>query len=76
MMLRKKLNSLKDKNGYWNTDITKTSPLMFELDIGSLLHGVWIAKKIASGRIKIPRALSSFIEAKNVKKCYKRRRKV
>lgn len=50
----------------WNTDVVKTAPIMFELDVNSLLHGVWIADKIAEGRIKIPRALSSFIEAKNV----------
>lgn len=41
---------------------------MFELDVNSLLHGVWIAKKdIAGGRVKIQRALSSFIEADDVK---------
>ncbi len=65
--IKKKLNGLQNKDGRWNTDLVKTSPLIFELDVNSLLHGVWIAKKIAEGRIKIPRALSAFIEAKNVK---------
>lgn len=64
--IENKLNVLQDDK-QWNTDLIKTSPLMFELDIGSLLHGVWIAKKLAGGKIKIARALSSFIEAKNVK---------
>ena len=64
--ISEKIDQLKE-NGKHNTDLIKTAPLMFELDVNSLLHGVWIAKKIADGRIKIPRALSAFIEAKNVK---------
>ncbi len=62
-----KLDILKKDGNQWDTSLVKTAPLMFELDVNCLLHGVWIAKKIAGGRIKIPRALSAFIEAKNVK---------
>lgn len=36
-------------------------------DIGSLLHGVFIAKKeLAGGRLRVARALSAFIEADSV----------
>jgi len=37
-------------------------------DVNSLLHGVFLAKKeLAGGRLRIPRALSAFIEARNVR---------
>jgi CRISPR-associated protein Csb1 len=37
---------------------------LFRYDIGSLLHGVFIAKKeLAGGRLRVARALSAFIEA-------------
>lgn len=65
--IEKRLNVLKTSGDNYDTGITKVAPLIFELDINSLIHGVWIAKKIAQGRIKIPRTLSAFIEAKNVK---------
>ncbi|MHB1309767.1 MAG: type I-G CRISPR-associated RAMP protein Csb1/Cas7g [Limisphaerales bacterium] len=36
-------------------------------DINSLLHGVFLAKsEIAGGRMRLPRALTAFIEAKNI----------
>lgn len=56
-------------------DIKDDSPVNFHnlaqvlarYDINSLLHGIFIAKKeIASGRFKLARALSGFIEARNV----------
>lgn len=38
--------------------------VLLKYDIGSLLHGVFIAKKeLAGGRLRIARALSAFIEA-------------
>ena len=45
-------------------NIKETAKVLFKLDINSLLHGIW-ASHIKSGRIKIPRALSAFIEADN-----------
>ena len=65
--IREKFKDRLKKNGDWDTNLTSIAPFLFELDVCSLLHGVWIAKKIADGRIKLVRALSSFIEAKNVK---------
>ena len=51
----------------WNTSLEAVAPIIFGLDTNSLLHGLWISRKdVAGGRIRIPRALSSFIEAKNV----------
>lgn len=36
-------------------------------DINSLLHGIFLAKsEIAGGRMRLPRALTAFIEAKNI----------
>jgi len=40
---------------------------LLKFDIGSLLHGVFLAKKeLAGGRLRIARALSAFIEAEQV----------
>lgn len=40
---------------------------LFKYDVNSLVHGVFLAKKeIAGGRMRLPRALSAFIEAKSV----------
>ncbi len=42
----------------------KLAEVLFKYDIGSLLHGVFLAKKeLAGGRLRIARALSAFIEA-------------
>ena len=38
---------------------------IFELDVNSLLHGVWFSR-IGEGRIKIRRAMSGYIEANGV----------
>lgn len=41
---------------------------LLKYDIGSLLHGVFLAKKdLASGRLRVARALSAFIEADGVR---------
>lgn len=38
--------------------------VLFKYDVGSLLHGVFLAKKeLAGGRLRVARALSGFIEA-------------
>ena len=42
--------------------------LLFKMDVGSLLHGVFLAKKeLAGGRLRVARALSAFIEADDVR---------
>lgn len=40
--------------------------VLLRYDVGSLLHGVFLAKKeLAGGRLRVARALSAFIEASN-----------
>jgi CRISPR-associated protein Csb1 len=40
---------------------------LLKYDVNSLLHGVFLAKSdIAGGRMRLPRALTAFIEARNV----------
>lgn len=42
--------------------------VLLRYDIGSLLHGVFLAKKeLAGGRLRLERALSAFIEAEGVR---------
>lgn len=42
--------------------------VLLRYDVGSLLHGVFLAKKeLAGGRLRVARALSSFIEAGGVR---------
>lgn len=49
-------------------DLRKLARTLLKLDIGSLLHGVFLAKKeLAGGRLRLPRSLSGFIEARGVK---------
>lgn len=41
---------------------------LLKYDVGSLLHGVFLAKKeLAGGRLRVARALSAFIEAESVR---------
>ncbi len=45
-------------------DVRKLAQAIFDLDVGSVLHGVFVAKKeIYEGRARLQRLLSSFIEA-------------
>lgn len=49
-------------------DRHKLAAALLKFDIGSLLHGVFLAKKeLAGGRLRIARALSAFIEADGVR---------
>ncbi len=42
--------------------------VLLKYDVGSLLHGVFLAKKeLAGGRLRVARALSAFIEASNAR---------
>lgn len=48
-------------------DLRKLAGVLMRYDTNSLLHGVFLAKKeLAGGRLRLPRALSGFIEATNV----------
>lgn len=47
-------------------DWRKIARTLFHYDINSLLHGAFLAN-LGDGRIKVPRALSSFVEARNVR---------
>jgi len=49
-------------------DRKKLSAAILHLDAGSLLHGLFLAKKeLAGGRLRVARALSAFIEADGVR---------
>jgi CRISPR-associated protein Csb1 len=48
-------------------DIRKLAAVLLRLDANAVLHGVFLAKKeLAGGRLRLPRALSAFIEAEEV----------
>lgn len=49
-------------------DIRKLAATLLRVDANAVLHGVFLAKKeLAGGRLRLPRALSAFIEAEDVK---------
>jgi CRISPR-associated protein Csb1 len=49
-------------------DIKKLAAVLLKLDANALIHGVFLAKsELGGGRLRLPRALSSFIEADEVK---------
>lgn len=49
-------------------NLGKLAEVLLEMDINALLHGIFLAKKdLAGGRLRLPRALSGFIEAKGAK---------
>ena len=49
-------------------DLRKLARVLMHYDTNALLHGVFLAKKeLAGGRLRLPRALSGFIEASDVK---------
>lgn len=48
-------------------DLKKLTTVLFNYDTNALLHGVFLAKKeLAGGRMRLPRALTAFIEAESV----------
>lgn len=65
------LNRLKEELGGLEAgpvDRKKLAEVLLKLDVGSLLHGVFLAKKaLAGGRLRVARALSAFIEANGVR---------
>lgn len=49
-------------------DRRKLAEVVFKYDVGSLIHGLFLAKsELAGGRLRIARALSAFIEAKEAR---------
>ena len=68
---QKIMNKIKEAVGIKEKDqeadlemFSKLHQFLFETDTNSLLHGIFFAKsELAGGRLKIPRALSAFIEA-------------
>jgi CRISPR-associated protein Csb1 len=49
-------------------DIKKLAAVLLKMDANALIHGVFLAKSdLAGGRLRLPRALSSFIEAEEIK---------
>ena len=52
--------------GKGRVDLQKLAVILLRYDANALLHGVFLAKKdLAGGRLRLPRVLSSFIEARN-----------
>jgi CRISPR-associated protein Csb1 len=48
-------------------DIRKLAAVLLKYDINALVHGVFLAKKeIGGGRMRLPRALTAFIEASDI----------
>jgi len=48
-------------------DLSLLARTLLKYDVNALLHGVFLAKKeLAGGRLRLPRALSAFIEASEV----------
>ena len=65
------LKKLKDELGGLEEgpiDRKKLAEVLLKYDVGSLIHGVFLAKKeLAGGRLRVARALSAFIEASGVR---------
>ncbi len=64
-------NTLKEELDISDLGAINTAALartLFKYDPSCLLHGIFLAKKdLAGGRLRLSRALSSFVEAKNVR---------
>lgn len=64
-------NSLRDELGGLDTgpiDRRKLAQVLLRFDVGSLVHGIFLAKReLAGGRLRVARALSAFIEADGVR---------
>lgn len=63
-------NKLKEELGAMETgpvDHKKFGRTLLKYDVNTLLHGVFLARKeLAGGRLRLPRALSSFVEGENI----------
>ncbi len=48
-------------------DLNKLAVTLMKYDVNTLIHGVFLAKKdLAGGRLRLPRALSAFVEAADI----------
>jgi len=48
-------------------DLQRLAEVVFKYDVNAVLHGLFLAKgDLAGGRLRLPRALSAFIEGRNV----------
>lgn len=67
---RKFFNNLKAELGGLEEgpiDRKKLADVLLKYDVGSLIHGVFLAKKdLAGGRLRVARAVSAFIEASGI----------
>ena len=63
-LLKKRLTTME----VGRVDLRELARVLLEFDTNALLHGVFLAKKeLAGGRLRLPRSLSSFIEAENAR---------
>ena len=63
-LLKKRLAGMEEGR----VDLRELAKVVLSLDPNALLHGLFLAKKdLAGGRLRLPRALSAFIEAVNVR---------
>jgi CRISPR-associated protein Csb1 len=63
-MLKKELADMNEGP----VDIRKLAAVVLKYDTNALLHGIFLAKsELAGGRLRLPRVVSAFIEAEDVK---------
>jgi CRISPR-associated protein Csb1 len=63
-----KLKAETSGDGNSPVNIADLAKVVFKYDLNAVLHGVFIAKSaLAGGRLRLTRALSGFIEARNVR---------
>lgn len=63
-ILKEKLANMEEGR----VDTRELARVLFRYDTNALLHGVFLAKKeLAGGRLRLPRVLSSFIEAQDAR---------
>jgi CRISPR-associated protein Csb1 len=64
-------NTLREQLGGLDTgpiDRRRLAQVLLRFDVGSLIHGIFLAKKeLSGGRLRVSRALSAFIEADGVR---------
>ena len=62
-LLKKELADMEEGR----VDLKKLAKVVLKLDPNGLIHGLFLAKKeLAGGRLRLPRALSAFIEADDI----------
>jgi CRISPR-associated protein Csb1 len=62
--LRKEIGAMEKGPVNW----TELAKVLARYDFNSLLHGIFLAKKeLAGGRLRVPRVITGFVEARNVR---------